>query len=237
LALLIGENISANEKKSVKYLRKAAKSGVGIAQMVLADCYYDGCGVFANKMKAFDWYKKAAEQGEARAQFYLGFFYYYGDKIPINKDIALKWFEKSAKQEDKKAKVMLGYIKQPFHEKIYTIINKFYKISKNRFLFFKKELTTKKHSIKKLNIFVVVAKFGRFYITLYNLNIWTKIFAIIGFLIIIILIIGYIICGFSFNQINQNIILKHLYLVALMSLITAFFFLIKKNIIKEIMRY
>jgi len=78
----------------------------------------------------------------------------------------------------------------------------------------------------------------RFYCFLYNLNKWTIIFTIIGFSIFItVSIIGFIIYGLNFNPTNQNIIFQLLNLIAWASLITATIFFIKKNVVKEIMRY
>src|SRR5438034_738360 len=65
LGLFYYYNISIEENvtKAFELFSKAANDNYSIAQVYLAKCYYDGCGINCNRNMTFHWYKKSTENG------------------------------------------------------------------------------------------------------------------------------------------------------------------------------
>jgi TPR repeat protein len=82
--------------EAVRWYRKSAIQGNGMAQMALGMMYFDGKGVTRSHQAAFTWLKPAAEQGEPLAQVTLGTMYEAGDGVPQNFIQAHMWFSLAA---------------------------------------------------------------------------------------------------------------------------------------------
>jgi len=78
--------------EAVRWYRKSAIQGNGMAQMALGMMYFDGKGVTRSHQAAFTWLKPAAEQGEPLAQVTLGTMYEAGDGVPQDFIQAHMWF-------------------------------------------------------------------------------------------------------------------------------------------------
>ena len=110
----VGDGVTKDMKKAVKWYRKAAERGDSIAQILLGDCYFLGEGMEENKEEAIRWYQKAIEN-EYRLAFLklkilslptdvqkrgirLLRWYEYITVLGIEK--ALKYFEKDNANEE-----------------------------------------------------------------------------------------------------------------------------------------
>ena len=62
-------------------MRRAAESGLAVAQNDLGDCYYLGEGVEESSTEAFRWFTKAAKQGLPEAEKNLGFCHEHGEGV------------------------------------------------------------------------------------------------------------------------------------------------------------
>ena len=82
--------------EAVRWYRKSAIQGNGMAQMALGMMYFDGKGVTRSHQAAFTWLKPAAEQGEPLAQVTLGTMYEAGDGVPQDFLQAHMWFSLAA---------------------------------------------------------------------------------------------------------------------------------------------
>ena len=82
--------------EAVRWYRKSATQGNGMAQMALGMMYFDGKGVTKSHQAAFTWLKPAAEQGEPLAQVTLGTMYEAGDGVPQDFIQAHMWFSVAA---------------------------------------------------------------------------------------------------------------------------------------------
>ncbi len=74
-----------------------------IAQIYLAECYYNGYGTEKSYDLAFKYYQKSVENESIIGSFYLENCYKFGIRIGINKLKAFEWYEKSAKQGNSNA--------------------------------------------------------------------------------------------------------------------------------------
>jgi hypothetical protein len=72
LGLFYYYNIGTEENNSIELFSKAANNNYSIAQVYLAKCYYDGCGINCDKKLAFDWCKKSANNGSIIEKFEFG---------------------------------------------------------------------------------------------------------------------------------------------------------------------
>ena len=82
--------------EAVRWYRKSAIQGNGMAQMALGMMYFDGKGVTRSHQTAFTWLKPAAEQGEPLAQVTLATMYEAGDGVPQDVIQAHMWFSVAA---------------------------------------------------------------------------------------------------------------------------------------------
>jgi TPR repeat protein len=116
-------------EKAKYWLEKAAESGNGDAQQMLALIYYDSSD-FKKRMKAgnvlwfvkladyysqnyekaFYWYTRAADHGDAEAQYKLGVMYYQGEGVKQDYQKAFFWFEKAAVQGNAEVQALLGVL-------------------------------------------------------------------------------------------------------------------------------
>ncbi len=99
-----GRGVAKNDVEVVKWYRKAAEQGFGVAQMELGWRYEDGRGVAKDDAEAVKWYRKAAEQGVAVAQLYLGLMYAKGQGVLEDRVTALVWWSIAAANGNKNAK-------------------------------------------------------------------------------------------------------------------------------------
>jgi hypothetical protein len=93
----------------LKWYRKAADQGLGIAQSALGSLYRDGQGVPKDYEEAAKWYRKAAEQGIPVGQYYLGSAYWNGQGVPQDYVEAANWFRKAADHGVAMAQATLGF--------------------------------------------------------------------------------------------------------------------------------
>jgi uncharacterized protein len=82
--------------EAVRWYRKSAIQGNGMAQMALGMMYFDGRGVTRSHKAAFTWLEPAAEQGEPLAQVTLGTMYEAGDGVPQDYIQSYMWFNIAA---------------------------------------------------------------------------------------------------------------------------------------------
>jgi TPR repeat protein len=94
--------------EAVKYLQKAADSGVPLAQYRMGLAYYLGRGMPLNYTNAAGWFFTAARQGHAVAQNNLGVHYFQGLGVQQNIAQAVKWYTCSAEQGYRSAQKNLG---------------------------------------------------------------------------------------------------------------------------------
>lgn len=78
------------------------------AQLLLADCYYNGYGVDVDYTEALSWRKKAAEAGDVQAQLLIAQQYFAG--IGILKDVknAMHWYTLAAENGNTEAQYQLA---------------------------------------------------------------------------------------------------------------------------------
>jgi S1-C subfamily serine protease len=100
----VGDTVSKNVRKAVKWYRKAAEQGHLPAQRALGHAYCFGDGVEKDDEEAIKWFYKAASAGYAPAQSSLGCMHsQWGAGIE-----AANWFLRAATQGDKHAQYFLG---------------------------------------------------------------------------------------------------------------------------------
>lgn len=84
----------------VRWIEKAASSGMPQAEHELGALYQMGIGVPRDAQRAVEWFRKAAIQGYAPSQTALGFAYENGTGVKQNGEKAAYWFEKAAASGD-----------------------------------------------------------------------------------------------------------------------------------------
>jgi hypothetical protein len=82
--------------EAVRWYRKSAVQGNGMAQMALGMMYFDGRGVARSHNAAFTWLEPATEQGKPLAQVTLGTMYEAGDGVPQDYIQSYMWFNIAA---------------------------------------------------------------------------------------------------------------------------------------------
>ncbi|KAI9204742.1 uncharacterized protein BJ171DRAFT_442394 [Polychytrium aggregatum] len=88
----------SRQKECARHLETAANAGHSMAQLQLADCYYNGIGVDRDRAKAFESYRKLANDGIHRAQVAVGRYYADGEGIDQDFNTAIEWYSKAAAQ-------------------------------------------------------------------------------------------------------------------------------------------
>ena len=76
--------VPENPEEAVRWYRKWAERGDGVAQLKLGIQFYEGKGIAKDVGEAVKWWRLAAEQGNADAQFNLGLMHCEG--IVVLKD-------------------------------------------------------------------------------------------------------------------------------------------------------
>jgi TPR repeat protein len=103
-------------EEAFKYFKKAADTGLDVAQRKVGIMYKVGCGVAQDPVAAFDWLQKAAQQGDAEAEYRLSSLYETdeagqeagGGGVAANPTLALEWLKKAADQGLQVAQLRLG---------------------------------------------------------------------------------------------------------------------------------
>jgi uncharacterized protein len=106
---LSGQGVKMNWPEAIKWLRKAAKQGLGEAQAILNSMNIEGEVTPPQGWVKYEKiYLEAAAQGDAEAQFQLGKNYYYGWTVQRNDEEAAGLFRLAAKQGHPFAQYFLG---------------------------------------------------------------------------------------------------------------------------------
>jgi TPR repeat protein len=92
LALLTGQGMEKDERRSFELNRTAAIGGNADAVLAMGWFYINGIGTDASISDAVAWYRRSARRGEPRAMFSLGFIA-YGQKEWID---AFTWFRRAS---------------------------------------------------------------------------------------------------------------------------------------------
>ena len=103
-----GLNITEYLGGKFELWKAMADKNITIAQVILADCYFDGEGVGKDEREAMKWYRKAADQGLAVAQVALGSGYLAGKGVERDEKEAVAWFRKAADQGNVVAQILLA---------------------------------------------------------------------------------------------------------------------------------
>ena len=91
-----GRGVEKNQIEAVKWHRKAANQGIGLAQNFLGTYYLYGEGVIKNEAEAVKWFRKAAQAGFVGGMHRLGYCYVTGTGMTKDEAEAVKWFRKAA---------------------------------------------------------------------------------------------------------------------------------------------
>jgi hypothetical protein len=108
-----GEEVRADTKQAMAWLRKAAQLGHRSAQNNLGQYLLNGqyqCHLPSDRREAAVWLQKAAEQNHPSAMYMLAEMYYSGDPMPVDKPRALGLFQRSAALGDLDACCRLGHM-------------------------------------------------------------------------------------------------------------------------------
>ncbi|KAJ3284135.1 hypothetical protein HK104_010079 [Borealophlyctis nickersoniae] len=103
-----GLGVEEDERKGVKWFRKAANQGDPSGQYNLGWCYQEGVGVGKDLKMAVHWYEKAAKQGHAAAQNNLGSCYDQGIGVRKDEKKAVEWYKMAAEQGNAAGQYNLG---------------------------------------------------------------------------------------------------------------------------------
>jgi TPR repeat protein len=93
----------------LKALTTRAEAGELVAQVELADLYYDGRGVQRNYSRAFYWYRQAAVAGDVTSKTQLGWMYTRGIGTRADREQAAQWFRVASEEGDARAQNYLGW--------------------------------------------------------------------------------------------------------------------------------
>lgn len=85
-----------------------ARQGITLAQISLADLYYEGRGVPLNYFKAALWYLRAAKLGDRIAQRVLGYLYCVGEGVAQDYNEGMSWYRLAGEQGDAMAQLALA---------------------------------------------------------------------------------------------------------------------------------
>ena len=79
--------------------RRAAESGIAMAQLRLGRMYQQGTGTAQDDAQAVRWYRAAADQGYPPAQIALAKMYEQGRGVAQDHAAALVWYHRAAEHE------------------------------------------------------------------------------------------------------------------------------------------
>jgi TPR repeat protein len=103
-----GEGVTQDYAEAAKWFRKAAESGLQIAQHNIAVMYESGMGVTQDYAEAAKWYRKAAEHDFVDSMLNLGLMYFHGKGVNQDYVEAAKWFHEAAPHRAAEAMALLG---------------------------------------------------------------------------------------------------------------------------------
>lgn len=105
---LEGRGVETNFGKAVTWYRRAAESGLAIAQLKMGLFYEKGYGITRNHEVAKRWYKLAAEQGNIAAMRALASLLFL-DKKPLNLEQSMYWRARAADFGDSESQYIIGW--------------------------------------------------------------------------------------------------------------------------------
>ncbi|RLL50178.1 hypothetical protein D8Y20_12105 [Mariprofundus sp. EBB-1] len=100
----LGEGVELNRDEALKWLQKAAESGLPSPQSNLGIMYAEA----GNDALAASWLEKAAEQGDKVAQNNLAVMYALGRGVKLDLKSTVKWFKAAAENDDALAQYNLA---------------------------------------------------------------------------------------------------------------------------------
>ncbi len=102
--------VTQNNEAAARWLERAAKEGLAMAQFRLGGFYEKGIGVKKNLAMARDLYRAAAEQGNGKATHNLAVLYAEGIEGPPDYHNAAIWFRKAADHGIEDSQYNLGIL-------------------------------------------------------------------------------------------------------------------------------
>lgn len=102
----LGYGVGRNDAEAVKWIRKAAGQNFALAEMELANMYFQGEGVAKDIAEGMKWLRRAADHGDSMAQFTLG----YSLELQGNATEAASLYRKAAEQGLLMAQTAIGFL-------------------------------------------------------------------------------------------------------------------------------
>ncbi|KAF9208724.1 hypothetical protein BGZ49_007798 [Haplosporangium sp. Z 27] len=105
----------ANGQKRIDLIDKElelAKRGDVVAQLRIAELYFEGIGFMKDYSQAVNWYMKAANQGNAEGEYNVGYMYQHGYGVKQDYSKAMEWYLKAADKDYTRAQTNIGYMYQ-----------------------------------------------------------------------------------------------------------------------------
>jgi hypothetical protein len=109
MAYLLGDGVPHDPAQGYDWIRKAAESGLSVAQSCLGLGYQHGDQMEVDHKEAVRWLRKAAEQGRGDAQNAIGNAYWTGEGVQKDPAKALQWYFLAAAQGEPLAFCNIGY--------------------------------------------------------------------------------------------------------------------------------
>jgi TPR repeat protein len=103
------DGIPNDDRKAVRWYRRAAERGYVQAQINLAIMYHNGEGVQKDAAESFRWYRRAADQGHRSSQFWVANCYYNGHVVAKDDREAVRWYRRAAEQDHVSAQYNLAW--------------------------------------------------------------------------------------------------------------------------------
>lgn len=97
---------SAPSESVIDALRRAARSGSGLAAFILGRLFAEGWGVPRDLRQAFKWYQSSARKGFRDALYCVAFAYYVGEGVRANPRKAFEYFVRASRAGDLVAEYM-----------------------------------------------------------------------------------------------------------------------------------
>ncbi len=98
-----GNGMPFDDRQSLKWAKRAAKTGNEAALLLLSCIYQDVDSIAHDFRKAVFWFRRAAELGEVIGQYHLGLMYFKGRGVTQDYIEAYKWFILAAAQGSQEA--------------------------------------------------------------------------------------------------------------------------------------
>ena len=94
-----GKNgIPHDDRKALRWYRRAAERGHLQAQINLGVMYHNGRGVKKDAAESLRWYRRAAEGGHRASQYWVASCYYKGHVVARDDREAVRWYRRAAEQ-------------------------------------------------------------------------------------------------------------------------------------------